>query len=218
MARLKLIAGQVVTLGVVLGSLYYGKLNPRILSFAFILVTLARLSTVQWMNRLSRRGDEDWVGFLQSKFFRPPPRGVRPPYYTYGDSGRPVGFGAYFLVAATVFGTAFILLHVDARQELSFSWPVFRAEMGWAMLIALVYWLTDLLGRDIIFDANRPPMDNLAYNNRSLTLLAVAVLLAAGLVVFFQSQNRDPNPWVLYGPVLALVHLTEIWRGLKKVG
>lgn len=87
--------------------------------------------------------------------------------------------------------------------------------MSWALLIASVYWLTDLLGRDMIFDANRPPIDNLAYNNRSLTLLVVAVLLAAVLVVVFQSQNRDPNPWVFYGPVLALVHLTEIWRGLK---
>jgi hypothetical protein len=212
MSRLKLFAGQAVTLGVVLGSLYYGKLNPRILSFALILVTLSRLLTVQWMNRLNRLGNDAWVELLQSKFFRPPPRGARPPYYTDGDSGRPVGFGGYLLVVVAVFGTAFLLLHVDARHKLSFSWTVFHTEIGWALLIALVYWVTDLIGRDMVFDAGRPPIDNLAFNNSSLTLLAIAVLLAAGLVVFFQAQNLDPNPWVFYGPVLALVHLTEIWR------
>ncbi len=215
MRRLKLVTGQIFTLSVVVGSLYYGELNARVLSFAFILLTLARLLTVQFMNQLVRLEYGDLLEFLQDRFFRPPPRNVPPPYYTDGDTGKPVGFRAYLLILVSIFGTAFLLMHLDAKRELSFSASTFLAEMSWAVCLAAIYWVSDLVSQDMIFDAERPGIDNLAYNNRSLTILAFAVLMCSVLIVLFQSQNMATNPWLFYGPVLALVHLTGLWRGFK---
>ncbi len=215
MRRLKLVTGQVFTLSVVIGSLCYGELNARVLSFAFILLTLARLLTVQSMNQLVRLEYADLVEFLQDRFFGSPPHNAPPPYYRDGETGKPVGFKAHLLILISIFGTAFLLMHLDAKRELSFSASTFFDEMGWAAFLASVYWLSDLFAQDIIFDATRPGIDNLAYNNRSLTILAIAVLICAALIVVFQSQKMAPNPWLFYGPVLVLVHLTGLWRGFK---
>jgi len=217
MHRFRIAASQVLSLGFVLGSLYRGVLSPRILSFAFILVTAARLLTVHFMGKLGRWGAGGLVRFLQSSCFRPPPPGVPPPYYRDANTGQPVGPAAYLWIMALVMALAFVFLHLDSRHHIDFSWSVFSVEMTQAGYLALIYWLSDLFARDIIFDARRPDIDNLAYNDGSLTILVVAIVFCAGLIAFVESRGYPPLPWVFYGPVLALVHLTALWRGLRSV-
>ena len=56
-------------------------------------------------------------------------------------------------------------------------------ELGWALVLATVYWVEDLLNRSLLVDPGRSVPVNLGCNAGGLTLLFAAVFVGAFLVV-----------------------------------
>ena len=118
-------------------------------------------------------------------------------------------FAHFMMVLAGLSFFAFALTHVDQHKELDFAWPVFVDEMALALGLTLVYVVESLVVGETPIDFDEPAAMNLHYSSRRITVLALAVLLGGGIIVWYQTTGRDVPTWIIAGPLLLLKHLFD---------
>jgi len=199
------------SLGLVLAGIGFSHQNPTIIVYTFILSTFVRFATIEVLLALGR--SPGWKPLLPYFYSSPRPGEKSQPMVD--DKGKAVDPVTYFLVFSFIAYLAFLLMHVTADRKLDLPLPVLWEELKWSLVYAGVYWVKDLFNRSLVLYLNETRIINFGYNSSAIALLAFSVLVAGGMVVFFQVNQMNPSPWVVCGPLLAFRHLTEIRKDLK---
>ena len=58
-------------------------------------------------------------------------------------------------------------------------------------------------------DFDEPEVVNLHFSSRRITVLAFAVLMAGGAIVWYQIAGRDVPAWIVAGPLLLFKHVFD---------
>jgi hypothetical protein len=119
------------------------------------------------------------------------------------------------MVVATLGAFAFVLANVNADHELDMDAATFARDMGWAIRLALLYWLQSLLAATTVIDPQARREINFGYNTREVTILAFATLTAGLVVVVRQANGLAASGWVLLGPLLAFRFIYDLSAGLQ---
>jgi hypothetical protein len=188
--------------------------RPQVLVYAFVLDFALRLATVFIVIRsLAARGDS-LVSRLAPIVCRLPSTGDRSAPLTYEGSPQPVGPAGYLAVTAFLAFLAVVLTNVNPDRQLDLDVRTFADDLRWAFMLAVIYWGQSLLTRTIVVDPSAGWSVNAGYNTRGITILALAVLLAGGVVVARQTMELPASGWVLLGPLFGVRFLFDLFDAL----
>lgn len=114
----------------------------------------------------------------------------------------PGSFATYLVVMIALTFFTFVLIHANAGQELSVDARDFYHDLRWGALIALLYWSESLASRSIVIDPHARRETNFGYNTREVTVLALALLTGAVVVMVRQARELDASGWAILAPLL----------------
>ena len=200
--------GRLVTLGVVVWSLWYFEANPRVLLFAFILITVAQVVQVKLFYSLAR--SPRFRSFVISRTRNPTKAESEwaENYVKLQNAATNLPQVLMMIGILTLF--AFMLSHVDQHKELDFDFATFAGEMTFALGLTALYIIESLVLGETVMDLDRPPSVNLHYESRRITALALAVLMAGAGIAYLQSTGQGTSPWVIIGPLLVMKYAFDI--------
>jgi hypothetical protein len=189
----------------------------EVLLYAFIVDYLLRLWTIQSIYVEMRNRHQSWIAAVAPFISRrPAPHETSQPVRD-GENGPPARIGTYLIVMAVLSAFAFMLANVGADRELHVD-PLDTVDaVSWAIAIGAVYWVNSLLNRVIVIDVRQTLAQNLGYNTREVTVLAMAVLTAGLIVAIRQNMDLGSTGWTVMGPLLGYRFLYELWASLEAV-
>ena len=195
---------RLVSLALVLASLYVFDANPRALLFAFILTTLAQVllvkSFLHWGRTLGFRT------FVEGRTRAPTAAETKWARDYVKLENAATSLTSILLLIGGLALFAFMLAHVNQDKELDFNFATFSEEMALAAALTLIYVLETLVLRDTALDLDQPEAVNFHYGSQRITVLAFAVLFAGAAIAFLQATGKEISPWVLMGPLIVLKH------------
>jgi hypothetical protein len=215
--RFRVLLVHSVALAIILWGMRRTGERPQALFYAIFVDYGLRLLTIETMARVLRG---EWlpalapaVPYLSS---RPEPGRQSYPV-RWGDNGPAAGLSAYLLVMTFVAALAFVLMHVNADQELDVDFATVLRDLGGGVLFGALYWLESLAARSILVDPSASRPVNFGYNSREMTVLALSLLAGAVVVVVRQGMDLPASGWAVAGPLLAWRFLFDVTLGLQLV-
>lgn len=189
--------------------------RPQVLLYAFILDYCLRLATISVATMAAQEEGPSWLKALVPLVTSRPARGQQSYPLAEESTKKPIEPWGYLIVVAMLGALAFVLANVNADHELDLDGATFTRDMGWAIRLAVVYWLQSLLAGTTVIDPAAPREINFGYNTREVTILAFATLTAGMVVVVRQSRGLAASGWVLLGPLLAFRFIYDLSAGLQ---
>ena len=206
-----------VLAGAVFGVVRSGQ-RPQVLLYAFVVDYGLRLFTIEALTGSLRDGGLAWLKPLVPLLSSPPAAEGRASYPLIDEqTKRSLGLGGYVIVTAFLAVLAFVFGHVTAQHQVEIDLMSFVNDLRWAAALGLVYWLQSLASRTIVIDPNASRAINFGFSTRDLTVFALAILTAGGVVAFRQINGKPPTGWVVLGPLLAFRFVFDLAAGLRVV-
>jgi hypothetical protein len=161
------------------------------MNYIYKLITIGVLFKVQASQRPEYR---QWA----EKFTRRPhpDRLSLPIMVTAGNTTGPGKLWGYLVLMAGLFMFTFIEVNT-ADGKIATQPADILNEVGWAVGIALIWWLQDLYDRRIIMNFSEPLTANLGYNSAEAGIVALTVLTGGiggawpylAMLLFFKHIN-----------------------------
>lgn len=189
-------------------SIRTGGVKVVVLLYAFMIEYVFRLATIPML--YATPGVARFVS-------RQPGRHQRSQPVTKGDGGPPANLGIYFLLMIVLVYFAFVLANVNADRQLDLEPSDAGRDFAWATIIALLYWFNGLITRTIVIDRARPLTVNLGFNTKEVTVLALAVITGAVIVVYRQNADLPASGWTVMGPLLGYRFLYDLFASLDAI-
>lgn len=207
--RLLTVASLVLVVGLVL----YSGQNPRVVVYSIFFESVFRLLTLELFIRVHEGRALPLLKPHLGRLTSTPLRGQLSLAWTDESSGKEVTLGGYLfwlILVSAAFG--FPMLHVDRHGELDITFAVFAREFVWGLGLAMIYWVEDLVGRQIIVKFSLPRGENFGYNAFGFTAVVLAVLIGGTGIAFYPRSWGDPTPWLFCIPLLVFRHLLNSRR------
>ena len=192
-------------------------LPVTILLYAFLIDYALRLGTIQLLHGALSSRTPTPLSAIAPLVTRQPAPGQQSYPMTQGEGGPAAAIGAYLLLLAVLLYFAFVLMNVNADHEMSLTLNVGLSELGWATLIAVIYWINSLVTRTIVIHPREPAARNFGYNSKEVTIVALAVLSAGVVVAVRQNMGLDASGWTVMGPLLFFRFLYDLLTSLQSV-
>jgi hypothetical protein len=147
--------------------------NPRVLLYAYAVSLLYRMPTVWYVaTYLSRTSLSAFVlGFSRL----PTPADQGKPFRNE-KTREPAGLGSYLMVILTLIFTITLALSL-LQGSSNFSMETLVQEIILAAAIALLFWVDDVLGGQLIIDPGKAVYQNLGYNTPAMNFLIAALFI-----------------------------------------
>ena len=176
-----------------------------------------RLGSIQVLQTAMASSQPTFLRVLALYVTRRPAPGQQSHPVRDGDSGPPARIGKYFIVMAAISMFAFIMMHVGADKQISFTPEAGARDLLWAVVIGSIYWINSLLTRTMVIDPAEPVTRNFGYNSKEVTILALAVLTGGVVVAVRQNMGLGPSGWTVMGPLLVFRFLYDLWASLDAI-
>jgi hypothetical protein len=190
----------------------------EILLYAFLIDYLLRLGTIHVLHAELAAARPGWVEALAPYISRLPTPGQQSHPVRDGEGGPPADVIKYFVVMIALWFFAFVLMHVNADREIDFTAQAGVNDLVWALVIGAIYWVNSLLTRTMVIHPREPVTRNFGYNSKEVTILALAVLTGAVVVMVRQNMALEPSGWTVMGPLLFFRFLYDLWASLDAMG
>jgi hypothetical protein len=179
---------------------------------------MLRLGTIQLLHGAMMSRAPTVLTAIAPLVTRQPAAGQQSHPVTQGEGGPPAPIASYLLVLAVLLFFAFVMMNVNADQEIDLTIRVGVRDLWWAILIGAIYWINSLLTRTMVIHPGESTARNFGYNSKELTILALAVLTGGVVVGVRQQMGLDASGWTVMGPLLVFRFLYDVFASLESVG
>ena len=210
-------ASHLLSLGLAVYTTRSSGVPVEILLYAFLIDYVLRLGTIHVLHRAVRARRETWVQAIAPLISRLPTPGQQSHPVRDGEGGPAAGISKYLMVLAVVTFFAFVLMSVDADQQIRMTFAAGARDAWWAVVIGAVYWANSLLTRRMVIHPAEPVTKNFGYNSTEVTILSLAVLTGAVVVGVRQTIGLGPSGWTVMGPLLIFRFLFDLWASLDAI-
>ncbi|MDA0273389.1 MAG: hypothetical protein O3C68_09075 [Proteobacteria bacterium] len=194
--------------------LIFTEQNPRVLIYAHAVSLLYRMPTVWYCaTYLSRTSLSAFVlGF--SRLPTPADRG-KP--FRNEKNREPAGLPSYLMIILTLIFTIAIALSL-LQGTTNFSPQTFVREITLAALVALLFWVDDVFGGQIIIDPAKAVYQNLGYNTPPMNFMIAALfigtfcLFVPATIAFLFTADFPSNLLVDWAILVSLSFIKLIYQ------
>ena len=212
---LLIFASHLASLLLAIYSLRAGGVGVQVLLYAFVIDYLLRLTSIIALHAGMRSSQPGWLGMIAPLVSRRPRAHQTSNPMRMGDGGPPARFSVYLAVLIFLGYLAFVLANVGPDRRLHLARADALYDLSWAIVIGALYWVNGLLTRSSVIDPQLPLSQNLGYNTREVTVLALSVLTAAAIVVYRQNADLPASPWTVMGPLLGWRFIYDVSTDLN---
>jgi hypothetical protein len=188
-----------------------------ILLYAFLFDYMLRLGSIQLLHGVMTSRTPTLLTAIAPLVTRQPAVGQQSHPVTRGEGGPAAPIGSYLLVLAVLLFFAFVMMNVNADQEIDLTIRVGVRDLWWALLIGAIYWINSLLTRTMVIHPRESAARNFGYNSKELTILALAVLTGGVVVGVRQNMGLEASGWTVMGPLLFFRFLYDVLASLESV-
>ena len=146
--------------------------NPRVLLYAHCLALVVRMPTV-WLiaNKVQVNPDSPLL-----KFTRLPTQFDKGKPYRNNKTREPAGLASHISASLTLlFMVGLILYGSEGGAFLALD--TLTQELAWGVLIAMLFWLDDVLGKQLIVAPKKQLVQNLGYNTPAGNFMLAAIFI-----------------------------------------
>ena len=205
-------------LGLAVYSTITSGVRVQVLFYAYAIDYVLRLATIKALHDEMTRPERGWLEAVAPLISRAPARGQRSHPVLEGEGGPPARLGAYIVVMLVLGFFAFVLASVGPERTLDVTPADANADLSWAVVIGVVYWVNGLVLRVIVIDPGESFRHNLGYNTRELTILALAVVTGSVAVAVRQEMELGASGWTVMGPLLGFRFVFDLSAALSGIG
>jgi hypothetical protein len=154
--------------------------NPRILLYAQAISLLYRFISIGLLAAICERRTYP-SGFI-ARLSREPLPGERSRPYRDQRRGDLAGIGTYLVVILTIIFMLVVLFQMTGARGFLDAKDL-AGELSWAGLIAVIYWIDDLLSKQFVLAPGKSRAINLGYNVAGLNFLLAAIFISAIVIL-----------------------------------
>ncbi|OGF66832.1 MAG: hypothetical protein A2Y62_10660 [Candidatus Fischerbacteria bacterium RBG_13_37_8] len=198
---IRALAGNLLTLALVIGDFYYTKPDPRVLIFAFIMTCMLRYILIELLYYLYKWIPSESFHSALTALVQPFPEDK----YRKSAAGLPNAL-AYIILILLLSLFPFIFMYLE-KGEFVFSLSVFIHQIKAGLVIAMIYGLKDMLFKGFYMDYSQSKGLNFYYNSNYLFVLWALAFVGGWLL---PAGEAIGTPWLLVGILLAAKHLMDL--------